>query len=34
MAQAPEEGTVRPMQPFNPETDAEILRKAMKGFGK
>lgn len=25
--------TVRPANPFNPRGDAEILRKAMKGFG-
>ncbi|KAL0272395.1 UNVERIFIED_CONTAM: hypothetical protein PYX00_005378 [Menopon gallinae] len=25
--------TVRPAEPFNPRQDAEILRKAMKGFG-
>ncbi|CAH1403621.1 unnamed protein product [Nezara viridula] len=25
--------TVRPANPFNPRADAEILRKAMKGFG-
>lgn len=24
---------MRPAQPFNPQTDAEVLRKAMKGFG-
>lgn len=25
--------TVRPVSPFNPRQDAEVLRKAMKGFG-
>lgn len=25
--------TVRPVTPFDPRRDAEILRKAMKGFG-
>lgn len=24
---------MRPVNPFNPRQDAEILRKAMKGFG-
>ncbi|XP_005997315.1 annexin A7 isoform X1 [Latimeria chalumnae] len=27
------QGTVKPAANFNPQTDAEILRKAMKGFG-
>ena len=27
------EGTVKDHSPFNPQHDAEVLRKAMKGFG-
>lgn len=27
------EGTVKDHTPFNPQHDAEVLRKAMKGFG-
>ena len=30
----PTEGTVKPHSPFNAETDAGVLRKAMKGFGE
>lgn len=28
------EGTVKPMQPFDPEADCTVLRKAMKGAGE
>lgn len=29
-----QEGTLKPFKQFNPETDADALRKAMKGVGK
>ena len=34
MAHPQVQGTALPASPFHPDRDSDILRKAMKGFGK